>query len=58
MVVMEDLHVHRMCCRRMFLGHVDLVRDQVQHPNMDVSLDRGGTILRRVVVGSRRVDCD
>lgn len=56
--IMDEMHVRRMCCRRMFLGHVDLIRHEVHHPNMDVSLDRGGTILKRVVTGTRRVECE
>jgi hypothetical protein len=49
--------VHRICCRRMFLGYVDLTTDQVQYGNVDVEL-APGVILRRKVVHTRVVSCD
>lgn len=55
--VLADLGVVRMCCRRMFLGHVDLVESQLRHANVDVVLDKGGTVLRRFVPHERTVDC-
>ena len=50
--------VHRMCCRRIFLGHVDLTEDLLAHPNVDRTLDEGGTVLKRLAVAPRVVSCD
>lgn len=56
--VLDALGVHRMCCRRMFLSHVDLLRDQVEYPNTDVVLDESGTVLWRHCRRERTVSCD
>lgn len=53
-----DAGVSRMCCRRMFLGHVELIDDQLAHPNVDRVLDEGGTVLQRFAPGTRTVSCD
>lgn len=53
--IFARLAVHRMCCRRMFLGHVDAL---VQHPSVDVVLDEGGTVLQRLALVPRVVPCD
>lgn len=52
------LQIERMCCRRMFVGYVDLISDQVEYPNRDITLDERGTVLRRQVVRERTVQCD
>lgn len=52
------LGVDRLCCRRMFLGHVDLLADLIDFPNTDCVLDRGGTTLQRRVHFTRKVTCD
>ena len=48
----------RMCCRRMFLGHVDLITEQREYPCVDVVLDESGTVLRRAVRQERTSSCD
>ena len=55
---LRAIGVERMCCRRMFLGHADLLEDQLRHPNVDAVLDDGGTVLQRKAVGTRVVACD
>lgn len=55
---LAQLGVERNCCRRMFLGYVDLVSDQVRHPNVDCTLDEGGTVLQRLARAPRTVTCD
>ena len=55
---LAEAGVERMCCRRMFLGFVDLMRDQIDYPNVDVRLDESGTTLRRHVAQTREVSCD
>lgn len=50
--------IERMCCRRMFLGHVEVMDDLVRYPNVDVVLDDAGTILSRRVRMGRTVGCD
>ena len=56
--VFREENIARMCCRRMFLGHVDLVDDQLQHPNVDRVLDEAGTVLQRFAPDPRTVSCD
>lgn len=56
--VFDTLGVHRLCCRRMFLGYVELTDDQMQHPNVDTVLDGGGTVLLRTARAARTVACD
>ena len=50
--------VPRMCCRRMFLGYVDLISDQKQYGNVDLVLDESGTVLQRHARAPRTVSCD
>ena len=56
--VLLALRVERMCCRRMFLSHVDLLVDQLEYGNVDTVLDEGGTVLRRMCTTSHEVSCD
>ena len=55
---MDALGVQRMCCRRMFLAHVDLIADQIAYPNMDIVLDASGTCLKRLSADTHTVSCD
>jgi DNA-directed RNA polymerase subunit N (RpoN/RPB10) len=48
----------RMCCRRMYLGHVDLTTQEQQYPAVDRVMDEGGTVLRRESRGEHVVACD
>lgn len=48
----------RMCCRRMYLAHVDLTAQQQQYPAVDRVMDDGGTVLRRESRGEHAVACD
>lgn len=57
-VAFNTLCIERMCCRRMFLGHVDLGADLIRYPNEDMVLDEGGTVLHRKVMHERAVSCD
>ena len=56
--VLQGLGVRRLCCRRMFLGYVNLIDEQLPHPNKDVVLDEAGTILYRLARQVRVVSCD
>lgn len=55
---LDAVGAHRLCCRRMFLGYVDLTTDQMRQPNVDTPLDDGGTVLLRRAVAPRTVSCD
>ena len=55
---LAHLEVDRMCCRRMFLGHIDLMEDRLRYPNTNTVLDDGGTVLQRHVPNTRVVSCD
>lgn len=56
--ILKDLGQSRMCCRRMFLAHVDLLPEQRQYPCVDVVLDECGTTLHRRVNHVRTTSCD
>ena len=55
---MDRMGIRRICCRRMFLGYVDLVEDMLVFPAQDVALDEGGTVLHRHSRSVRVVKCD
>lgn len=55
---MQKLAVHRMCCRRMFLGHTNIMQEQIRFGNCDTKIDANGIILNRQVNGDRVVVCD
>ena len=57
-VALDLLEVRRMCCRRMFLGYVDLTTQQMRYPNLDRALDGEGTLLRRESRAEHVVSCD
>ena len=57
-VALEKCDVRRMCCRRMYLGFVNIMEDLIAHPNTDRVLDEGGTVLQRLVKAPRVVSCD
>jgi DNA-directed RNA polymerase subunit N (RpoN/RPB10) len=48
----------RMCCRRMYLAHVDLTVQLRRYPAVDRVMDDGGTVLRRESRGTHAVACD
>ena len=56
--VLTSLGQTRMCCRRMFLSHVDLISEQKAYPCEDVVLDENGTMLRRKVDRQRISFCN
>ena len=53
----HELGIARMCCRRMFLGYVDVTRDLLPFSNVDEVLDKGGTTLHRKVDMTRVYGC-
>ena len=53
----EETAISRMCCRRMFLGYVDLTREQLLYGNTDTAVDQH-IMLKRHVSGVRDVSCD
>lgn len=57
-MALDGMNVSRTCCRRMFLGHVDLLPELIEFPNKDTVLDGGGTVLQREVRFTRTVACD
>ena len=56
--LLADFGLERVCCRRMFLGHVDNMEEQTRFSNKDAVLDANGTRLLRYVKHSRTVSCD
>jgi DNA-directed RNA polymerase subunit N (RpoN/RPB10) len=56
---LDELRVTRMCCRRMFMGHVNsLAQNQMQYPNDNVTLDEGGSRMFRRCEQSHVVSCE
>ncbi len=58
LVLFKDLNVTSMCCRRMFLGHVDLTSNMVHHSRKDVVLDASKSELMKEVRFTRSVTTD
>ena len=57
--VLNDMNVDMMCCRRMFISHVEgLTVSQMEYPNEDKVMDRGGTVLYRRCSGEHDMSCD
>ena len=56
--VLDSLSLNRICCRRMFLGHVHIISDLIRFSNDNVILDDSGTALMREVKAERIVSCD
>ena len=56
--VLDSLSLNRICCRRMFLGHVHIISDLIRFSNDNVILDDSGTALMREVKAKRTVSCD
>ena len=56
--VLADLRVRRMCCRRMFLGYVDLTTYMLDYARTDVHLDDSGSELRKDVKFERTITTD
>ena len=50
--------IRRFCCRRMFLGHVDLISRQKRYGTVDMQMDDAGMVLHRHVRFERVVRCD
>ena len=46
--IFKDLFIDRMCCRRMFLGYVDLMSDLKQFSNKDMQVDAVGPFFNEV----------
>ncbi|OUU49686.1 MAG: hypothetical protein CBC12_07180 [Candidatus Puniceispirillum sp. TMED52] len=53
----KHLNIERMCCRRMFLGYVNITEDLINYPAVDQPLDEAGTVLCRKVKITRTLSC-
>ncbi len=53
-----SLKVDKLCCRRMFLSHTNLINEQTKFGNVNTVIDRGGTVLNRHIKFERVVSCD
>lgn len=56
--VLDDLRVRRICCRRMFLGHVNTFDDIMHYSRVDTRFSSENISLERHVRHKRRVSCD
>ena len=55
--MLDELDVRRMCCRRMFLGYVDLTAEQIHYGNVNTVIEHEGVILKRHVTNERKHPC-
>lgn len=56
---LDAIGVTRMCCRRMFVSHVEsLAENNMRYPNLNTVLDKGGTTLFRRCHLTNTVSCD
>lgn len=55
--LLDDVGMSRVCCRRMFLTHVDTVSDILQYSQKDEVMDESGTVFLCEVKGMRTVTC-
>ena len=57
--ILNDMRVDLMCCRRMFISHVEsLTVSQMEYPNENKVMDRGGTTLYRRCTHEHEMSCD
>ncbi len=56
--ILDSLDIKRICCRRMFLGHVHTISDLLRFSNNNMILDDSGTALMRQIMVTRTVSCD
>jgi DNA-directed RNA polymerase subunit N (RpoN/RPB10) len=55
---LSSLEIRKMCCRRMFLGHTNLINEQMKYANLDKVIDKEGTVFHRNIKFERIVSCD
>ena len=55
---LQKKNVKRMCCVRMFLGHVDMTANNMLYPNKNLQMDEKGTVLKREIYHKRNISCD
>lgn len=56
--VLDELGLNRICCRRMFLSHVDIIDDVVMYSSVKSVMDESNTTFDAYVDCSRSVKCD
>lgn len=54
---LDELEIHRLCCRRMFISHVDFFSDLIKYGNVDSIIDSTSE-MRMYVKESRNVLTD
>ena len=55
--LLTDLKVHKFCCRRMFLSHVEVVEDICIYSAKNVVMDESKTTFNALVEKERTVNC-
>lgn len=53
----QTLGIERMCCRRMFLGYVNLTVEQMHFGNTNIVIDKT-IVIQREITGERVVSCE
>ena len=56
--IMDQAQLHRICCRRMIVSHINLIRDLMQYSNVDEVVDQSNTRFECRVKHERDVPCD
>ena len=55
--MLDKLDVQRMCCRRMFLGFVDLTAEQIHYGNVNTVIEHECVVLKRHIASVREHPC-
>ena len=56
--LLDDMGMHRICCRRMFLTHVEIIDDIVSYSSSFTTLDESRTTLDALNKNTRTISCD
>ena len=56
--IMDELGIVRICCRRMFLSHCNVVDDILMYSNTNEVMDESGTKFYTYVNDVRTLSCD
>ena len=56
--VLNDMHITRFCCRRMFLTHVEVINDIVFYGNTNEILDESHTKFFGKAMSTEKISCD
>lgn len=56
--LLDSLGLKRICCRRMLLGHVEVIDDTIMYSSTCTTMDESNTVFNAFVKSSRSVNCN